>query len=107
MGYHYDAIDELAPGTGVAIVSLGATRTLRFRLQDDREIEHPWPLPGGSLLYMPPELQHTWKHGVPRQPGAGPRISLTFRCLRSSDVAQDSGQPNSNTSGKFSCRGSQ
>lgn len=82
MGYHFDATDELVPGTGVAIVSLGATRTLRFRLQTDREVERARPLPGGSLLYMSPAVQGIWKHGVPREPGAGPRISLTYRWLR-------------------------
>lgn len=82
MGFHFDGLDELEPGTGVAIVSLGATRTLWFRDIDDKRREVARPLAGGSLLYMPPEVQHRWKHGIPREPGVGPRISLTFRRLR-------------------------
>lgn len=81
MGFHYDEVDDLAPGTGVAIVSLGATRTLRFRKMHDREVEFARPLVSGSLLYMPPEVHTGWKHGIPRETGAGPRISLTYRQL--------------------------
>ena len=81
MGFHYDGLDDLAPGTGVAIVSLGATRTLRFRRMDDRDVEVSQPLVSGSLLYMPSEVQTQWKHGIPRETGAAARISLTFRQL--------------------------
>lgn len=81
MGFHFDAADDLAPGTGVAIVSLGAVRTLRFRKMHDREVEFARPLASGSMLYMPPEVQREWKHGIPRETGAGARISLTFRQL--------------------------
>jgi alkylated DNA repair dioxygenase AlkB len=36
-------------------------------------------LGGGSLLVMGGTTQRFWRHGVPRQRGAGPRINLTFR----------------------------
>lgn len=81
MGFHSDSITELAPGTGVAIVSLGSARILRFRFLEDRSVGHDYELTPGSLLYMPAEVQRRWQHGVPKQEGAGPRISLTFRCL--------------------------
>lgn len=81
MGFHYDAQDDLAPDTGVTIVSLGATRTLRFRRMDDAAVEFAQPMASGSLLYMAPAVQRSWKHGIPRETGAGPRISLTFRQL--------------------------
>ena len=79
---------ELEPGTGVAIVSLGAERILRFRRIDDKSITCDYLLPNGSLLYMPPEVQLEWKHGVPAQPETGSRISLTFRRLQP-DLAED------------------
>ncbi len=79
MGFHADSLVGLGPGTGVAIVSLGAERTLWFRELADPDLRLPHPLAGGSLLYMPPEIQLQWKHGVAKEPGAGPRISLTFR----------------------------
>jgi len=87
MGFHSD--DDLAPGTGVAIVSLGSERTLRFRLKEHREATCDFPLPDGSLLYMAPGVQIEWQHGVPEQVGAGERISLTFRKI--SSKARDSG----------------
>jgi alkylated DNA repair dioxygenase AlkB len=81
MGFHSDSVAELAPRTGVAIVSPGAQRVLRFRQIADRSVVHDFPLPSGSLLYMPAEVQAEWKHAVPAQEGSGARISLTFRCL--------------------------
>jgi len=83
MGFHADSIRELVPGTGVAIVSLGATRTLSFRRIVEREIEVARPLAGGSVMYMTPQVQGLWKHGIRREEGVGARISLTFRQILS------------------------
>lgn len=84
MGFHSDSTEELADGTGVAIVSLGSEREIVFRNKADRSIQHVYPLPSGALLYMPNEVQLDWLHGIPKKPGAGPRISLTFRLLAKS-----------------------
>lgn len=82
MGFHRDSIAELVEGTGVAIVSLGAVRTLCFRRVGSKKIVCGYPLVPGSLLYMPPEMQLDWNHGVPPEPEARGRISLTFRMLK-------------------------
>ncbi len=82
MGFHADSTEELVPGTGVAVVSLGATRTLTFRRTDDRDVRRGFALPHGSLLYMPPEVQSEWQHGVLKEPGIGQRMSLSFRAFR-------------------------
>jgi alkylated DNA repair dioxygenase AlkB len=79
MGFHVDSTTELLPGTGIAIVSLGAERTLTFRRIDNKTIQVPYLLRSGSLLYMPPEVQGHWQHGLRRHEGAEGRISLTFR----------------------------
>jgi len=81
MGYHSDQLDRMAPGTGVAILSLGAARGMAFRLKQDHAVRHDMLLPAGSLLYMPAEMQADWQHAIPPQPGAGARISLSFRAL--------------------------
>ena len=79
MGFHSDSSEELAPDTGVSIISLGATRPIIFRLKGDRSVEHAIELTAGSLLHMPNAIQTAWLHAIPRSPGAGPRISATFR----------------------------
>ena len=81
MGFHADETDELEPGTGVAVVSLGAERVITFR-SSDKSVTVEYPLPSGSLLTMTAEVQAWWKHAILAQPGAGGRISLTFRRLR-------------------------
>lgn len=81
MGFHSDSSMELHAGTGVAIVSLGAERVIVFRHKREKNREASYPLPSGSLLYMPQEIQAEWKHAIPKQPGAGERISLTFRSI--------------------------
>ncbi len=82
MGFHFDALEILEVGTGVAIVSLGEARTLTFARQDDKNIRFEQPLPSGSLLLMPAEVQNHWLHAILKQKGVGARMSLTFRRLK-------------------------
>jgi alkylated DNA repair dioxygenase AlkB len=81
MGFHSDSAEELAPGTGVAIVSLGAVRPIVFRSKADRAVEFSYPLPSGSLLYVTQEMQLDWLHAICKATGSGERISLTFRYI--------------------------
>ncbi|GAA4104765.1 alpha-ketoglutarate-dependent dioxygenase AlkB [Actinomadura miaoliensis] len=78
MGFHQDSYEGLVPGSAIAIVSLGATRTLVFRTID-RTHRTELALEHGSLLLMTHATQRSWTHGVPRTASAGRRISLTFR----------------------------
>lgn len=79
MSYHSDTAEELERGTGVCIVSLGASRFISYRSKSDRNIEHRYLLNGGDLLYMDNIVQKHWLHAIPKQDGVGARISLTFR----------------------------
>jgi alkylated DNA repair dioxygenase AlkB len=79
MGFHSDSIEELVPGTGVAIVSLGAERHIMFQYKRGKKEEFEYLLKNGSLLYMSPEIQQNWRHAILKQQETGGRISLTFR----------------------------
>lgn len=81
MGFHSDSSEELAPGTGVAIISLGDVRSIVFRSKTNRSMEFSYPLLSGSLLYMTREIQDHWLHAIPKAAEAGERISLTFRAI--------------------------
>ena len=83
MGFHSDTIANLAEGTGIVIVSLGAERELTFRHKNNYEIRHRYLLPNGSLFYMTQATQESWTHAVKRSDVAGARISLTFRRILS------------------------
>ena len=79
MGFHSDSTAGLVSGTGVAIISLGAERSITFQSKQDKKVERSYRLKSGSLLYMGAEVQDDWKHAILKQSGAGGRISLTFR----------------------------
>ncbi|WP_299437741.1 alpha-ketoglutarate-dependent dioxygenase AlkB [uncultured Aquimarina sp.] len=79
MGFHSDQTDILSKGTGVAIVSIGETRTLRFRNIKNREFRKDYKLTSGSLIYMTNELQDEWQHAIPKSDTDKGRMSLTFR----------------------------
>jgi alkylated DNA repair dioxygenase AlkB len=80
MGWHADATEGLVGG--VAIVSLGAERKLRFRriAQPDERLDYG--LAPGSLLYLPQSVHLEWHHALPRASSCrDPRVSLTFRAI--------------------------
>lgn len=79
MGWHSDSEPAIAAGSTIAIVSLGASRTLEFRPKGSPDATRSFALESGSLLLMAPRVQQEWQHRLPAAPGAGPRISLTFR----------------------------
>ena len=83
MGFHSDSIDELAEGSGVAIISLGSLRHIAYRSKQDKSQEFLYPLQPGSLLYMSAAIQGDWLHAIPKETVAGERISLTFRKMLS------------------------
>ncbi|MEB3258749.1 MAG: alpha-ketoglutarate-dependent dioxygenase AlkB [Cyanobacteriota bacterium] len=84
MGWHADDEHELAPNHPIASLSLGATRTLRFRPRPGgtggetfgMELHH------GDLLVMHPPTQSHWHHALPpRQRVREERLNLTFRLI--------------------------
>ena len=79
MGCHADNEKELGQNPVIASISFGDTRLLRFRhLVSGQKLDID--LAHGDLLVMAGELQHYWRHELPktRQPKQ-PRINLTFR----------------------------
>ena len=78
-GFHSDSTAELVPGTGIAIVSLGAKRSITFQYKHGAKEEFGFSLESGSLLYMSAEIQQDWRHAIRKQQETGGRISLTFR----------------------------
>ena len=78
MGFHSDSYADLVSDSSIAIVSLGAARSIVFR-SIDRTQRATYLLEPGSILLMDRGTQAEWEHAIPRAPGAGRRLSLTFR----------------------------
>ncbi len=79
MGCHADDEKELGVNPLIASVSLGETRLLRFKqLKSSQKLDIE--LDSGDLLVMAGEIQHHWRHELPktRRPKKA-RINLTFR----------------------------
>lgn len=79
MGFHSDVTSNLAEHTGIVIISLGSARDLVFRSKSDHSVRQRFSLRAGDLLEMSAAVQDHWMHAIPACPGAGLRISLTFR----------------------------
>ncbi|NUS44310.1 MAG: alpha-ketoglutarate-dependent dioxygenase AlkB [Mycobacteriaceae bacterium] len=80
VAWHGDTIGRGAVAdTVVAIVSLGAPRSLLLRPRRGGRSER-FPLGSGDLLVMGGSCQRTWEHAVPKTTRpVGPRISVQFR----------------------------
>jgi len=82
MGFHSDQTDILETDTGIAIVSLGAARTLMFRNIAEPTRKESYDLPSGSLIYMTQTVQSRWQLAIPKSDTLNGRMSLTFRRLK-------------------------
>lgn len=82
MGYHSDQTDILSDNTGIAIVSIGDNRILKFRNIKNKELKIDKKLEIGSLFYMSQEVQKNWQHSLPKSDSDKGRMSLTFRKLK-------------------------
>jgi len=84
VGWHSD--DEAAFGKrpAIASLSLGETRSFRFRHRRRKEQKKiALQLIDGSLLLMAGTTQRYWQHTIEKERGPlGPRINLTFRTIR-------------------------
>ncbi len=79
MGCHADNEKELGENPLIASVSFGAQRILRFRHQSGQH-KLDVPLESGDVLIMAGEIQHHWRHELPKTKRAKTaRINLTFR----------------------------
>lgn len=82
-GWHADNERELGKNPLIASLSFGASRYFDLKHIFSGE-KLRFDLMPGSLLIMGGELQHYWKHQIPKQLKIQePRINLTFRSIHS------------------------
>ena len=82
MGWHSDNEPELGEQPVIASLSLGSSRTFRFRDLKSRKETVDFELSHGSLLIMNAGVQEYWEHSVPKRLRVKqPRINLTFRLI--------------------------
>lgn len=85
LGWHADDSPELDDNRPIAIVSLGVAREIWFKRKGgiDASTERRLLEPG-SLCIMAAGMQQAWLHRIPKAGFVcGPRVSLTYRGLRS------------------------
>lgn len=80
LGWHADDSPEIDDAKPIAVLSLGAEREIWIR-ENGAEDSFKIPLNDDSLLIMPPGMQDTHQHRIPKSSrhNCGPRISLTYR----------------------------
>lgn len=82
MGFHSDQIDLLVDNSGIAIFSLGDSRTMRFKNKLNKDEIIDILLEPNSLFFMSKNLQKYWLHSVLKGSSSfNQRISVTFREL--------------------------
>ena len=84
-GWHADNEKSLGVNPSIASLSLGAERPFELKHElSGRKLKIQ--LAAGSLLHMHGELQHHWKHQLPKVRNfTGQRINLTFRKIIASN----------------------
>jgi alkylated DNA repair dioxygenase AlkB len=77
---HNDRTDDLVKGQPIALLSLGASRTMVIRQKKAPFLQLRIELEAGSLLTMSWDTQLYYDHSIPKQRDkVGPRISVAFR----------------------------
>jgi len=78
VAWHGDRVGKVRADAVVAILSLGATRTLLLRPEGGGP-SLSFPMHSGDLLVQGGTCQRTFQHCVPKRASAGARISVMFR----------------------------
>lgn len=82
ISWHTDAEKELGKNPIIASVNFGAERKFQLKHMHTNE-RIDIVLKHGSLLIMKGELQHYWKHQIPKtKTEVKERINLTFRVIK-------------------------
>jgi len=82
MSWHADDERELGRNPIIASVNFGDTRSFQLKHNETKE-KISIDLAHGSLLIMKGEMQHFWKHQVPKtKKEKTNRINLTFRLIK-------------------------
>jgi len=77
---HNDKLHELTPGAPIALLSLGAARTMTIRTKTTPRRSIQLELEPGSVLLMTYAIQQHFDHGIPKAAvPVGQRISVAFR----------------------------
>lgn len=83
IGMHSDDESDLADGSPIVSVSLGASRFFDLRDRAGGDHRARLVLDHGTVVVMAGATQRNYKHGVPAQAGVHePRVSQTFRRVR-------------------------
>lgn len=85
LGWHADDSEAINHDHPIVVVSLGSWREIwwREKSEDNSGFIFTEKLQNGSMFYMPPGMQQTHEHRIPRADSErGPRISMTFRSLK-------------------------
>jgi alkylated DNA repair dioxygenase AlkB len=85
MGFHSDDESELGEQPVIVSLSLGEERTFIFKHKTAKTVPPVrLKLASGSLLLMKGATQRYWSHGIDKETRlCGPRVNLTFRCIKS------------------------
>jgi alkylated DNA repair dioxygenase AlkB len=87
-GWHADNEKTLGPNPSIASISLGAERIFELKHLSTGK-KKSIILANGSLLHMHGQLQHHYKHQLPKMRAVtGVRLNLTFRWIQPSDRNQ-------------------
>jgi hypothetical protein len=84
IGMHADDEQELGWNPTIAAISLGDSRSFVVEPKSRKIKKRPFRinLKHASLLIMGGDIQHRYRHGVPKNQSEKPRINVTFRYLQ-------------------------
>jgi len=86
LGWHADDAPQIDQTEPIVVVSFGQAREIWWRRKDEKGVVPPEQrqlLEYGSVFVMPPGMQDTHFHRIPKGDRAmGPRVSLTYRCWK-------------------------
>ncbi len=84
IGMHADDEPELGWNPLIAALSLGSSRSFVVEPKSRKVRRRPFriSLKHASLLVMGGDIQHRWRHGVPKSNTTHPRLNITFRFLQ-------------------------